>query len=78
MELTLFGSSAAPRPRARPRVLALLCAAAVAGAGACRGGCAQSQGPPPLSVKMVVAKAVPIDDTTDFVATLRSRAPIWR
>jgi RND family efflux transporter MFP subunit len=50
--------------------LALLLAAA---AGGCRRGGGQGQGPPPMPVKMVVAKAVPIDDTTDFVATLRSR-----
>jgi RND family efflux transporter MFP subunit len=73
MELTLFGSNAASRLIARPPAVGLLCAAAVAGAAACRGGSAQNQGPPPMPVKIVVAKAVPIDDTTDFVATLRSR-----
>ena len=39
----------------------------------CHKGGAQGQGPPPMPVKMVVARAVPIDETTDFVATLRSR-----
>jgi RND family efflux transporter MFP subunit len=47
--------------------------AAMALVGGCRRGGGQGQGPPPMPVKMVVAKAVPIDDTTDFVATLRSR-----
>jgi RND family efflux transporter MFP subunit len=40
---------------------------------ACRKGGGQPQGPPPMPVKIVVARAVPIDDTSDFVATLRSR-----
>jgi RND family efflux transporter MFP subunit len=39
----------------------------------CHKGGAQGQGPPPMPVKIVVARAVPIDDTSDFVATLRSR-----
>jgi RND family efflux transporter MFP subunit len=73
MELIPPGTTAAPRPRLRPPALALQCAAALALAVACRGGSAQNQGPPPMPVKMVVAKAMPIDDTTDFVATLRSR-----
>jgi len=47
--------------------------AAMALFGGCRRGGGQGQAPPPMPVKMVVAKAVPIDDTTDFVATLRSR-----
>jgi RND family efflux transporter MFP subunit len=42
-------------------------------AAGCRRGAGQGQGPPPMAVKMVVANAVPIDDTTDYVATLRSR-----
>ena len=39
---------------------------------ACRGG-GQPQGPPPMPVKMETARLVPIDDATDYVATLRSR-----
>jgi len=70
MELIPPGTNAAPRPRP---ALALLCATGIAFGLACRGGGAQNQGPPPMPVKLVVAKAVPIDDTTDFVATLRSR-----
>jgi RND family efflux transporter MFP subunit len=42
-------------------------------ATACRRGAGQGQGPPAMPVKMVVAQAVPIDETTDYVATLRSR-----
>jgi RND family efflux transporter MFP subunit len=41
-------------------------------AGCHRGG-DQGQGPPAMPVKIVVAQAVPIDDTTEYVATLRSR-----
>jgi RND family efflux transporter MFP subunit len=42
-------------------------------AAGCRGGAGQGQGPPAMPVKIEVAKAVPIDDATDYVATLRSR-----
>jgi RND family efflux transporter MFP subunit len=45
---------------------------AIAAVAGCRGAAAPG-GPPPMPVKMVVAKSVPIDDTMDFVATLRSR-----
>jgi RND family efflux transporter MFP subunit len=41
-------------------------------AAGCRGGAAQG-GPPPMPVKIEVARVVPIDDATDYVATLRSR-----
>jgi RND family efflux transporter MFP subunit len=58
-------------PKRLNAALALLTLAVVA--GGCRRSGGQGQGPPPMPVKMVVAKAVPIDDTTDFVATLRSR-----
>ena len=57
-------------PKRLNAALALL-TLSVAAAG-CRGG-GGPQGPPPMPVKMVVASAVPIDDTTDYVATLRSR-----
>jgi len=33
----------------------------------------QPQGPPPIPVKVQVAKAVPVKDTTEYVATLKSR-----
>ena len=42
-------------------------------AAGCRKGGGQGQGPPATPVKIVVAQAVPIDDTTEYVATLRSR-----
>jgi RND family efflux transporter MFP subunit len=42
-------------------------------AAGCRGGAGQGQGPPPMPVKIEVARVVPIDDATDYVATLRSR-----
>ena len=71
MELIPPGTNAVARPLTLPAVG--LCLMAVALGAACRGGSAQNQGPPPMPVKMVVAKAVPIDDTSDFVATLRSR-----
>jgi multidrug efflux pump subunit AcrA (membrane-fusion protein) len=72
MELIPPGTNA----RARLRTLSPahgLCVLAVALAMGCRGGSAQNQGPPPTPVKIVVARAVPIDDTSEFVATLRSR-----
>ena len=72
MDLIPPRSNAERRLRTRPPVYGL-CAMALAFGMACRGGSAQNQGPPPMPVKMVVAKAMPIDDTTDFVATLRSR-----
>jgi RND family efflux transporter MFP subunit len=73
MELIPPGTNAPARPRTRPAAALGLCATALALGTACRGGSAQNQGPPPMPVKVVVARAVPIDDTTDFVATLRSR-----
>jgi len=39
----------------------------------CRGKGQGQGGPPPMPVKIQVARAVPIDDATDYVATLRSR-----
>jgi len=33
----------------------------------------QSQGPPPVPVKIELARAVPLQDTTEYVATLKSR-----
>src|SRR5580765_403254 len=51
-------------------LLAVAAAAALAGL-ACRGG------PPPampaMPVKILVAQSVPVDDTSEYVATLRSR-----
>src|SRR5437773_6001347 len=48
--------------------------AVIALAAGCRGGAGQGQGgPPPMPVKIEVARVVPIDDATDYVATLRSR-----
>jgi RND family efflux transporter MFP subunit len=48
-----------------------LLALAVGGLG-CRGDAA-SQGPPGVPVKIQVARAVSVDDSSDYVATLRSR-----
>ena len=42
------------------------------GVSACRKG-GEAQVPPAMPVKMEVARAVPIDDATEYVATLRSR-----
>jgi RND family efflux transporter MFP subunit len=42
-------------------------------AGCRRGGGPGQGGPPPMAVKIEVARIVPIDDATDYVATLRSR-----
>ena len=42
-------------------------------AAGCRRGGGQGQGPPATPVKIEVARVVPIDDATDYVATLRSR-----
>ena len=39
---------------------------------ACRGE-SQAQGPPPLPVKIEVARSVAVDDSSEYVATLRSR-----
>jgi RND family efflux transporter MFP subunit len=33
----------------------------------------QPQGPPPIPVKIEIAKSVPVSDSTDYVATLKSR-----
>jgi len=33
----------------------------------------QPQGPPPIPVKIEIAKSVPVNDTTEYVATLKSR-----
>jgi len=54
-------------------VLAIpLVALAAAGLG-CRQAPSQGQAPPALPVKVEVARRVPVDDSTDYVATLRSR-----
>jgi RND family efflux transporter MFP subunit len=42
-------------------------------AAGCRRGAGQGDGPPPMPVKIEVARIVPVDDATDYVATLRSR-----
>jgi RND family efflux transporter MFP subunit len=41
-------------------------------APACRGA-QEASGPPPMPVKIQVARAVTVDDTSEYVATLRSR-----
>src|SRR5271169_3234931 len=55
-------------------VLALICATAFA--VACTGHATQSAqagGPPGMPVKVLEAKAVPVSDSSDYVATLKSR-----
>ena len=49
-----------------------LVAVVAVGSLACRGA-QEASGPPPMPVKMQVAQAVTVDDTTEYVATLRSR-----
>jgi RND family efflux transporter MFP subunit len=65
------------RPQKRVTGMALLAALALVGAGmACSGDSAkgqQPQGPPPVPVKLQVATSVAISDTTEYVATLKSR-----
>jgi len=39
----------------------------------CRGGAPQAQDPPALPVKIEVARSVTVDDTSEYVATLKSR-----
>jgi RND family efflux transporter MFP subunit len=48
-----------------------LCTSAIACGPAVKGD--QSQGPPPVPVKIEVARSVPLQDTTEYVATLKSR-----
>jgi len=57
-----------------PAVLAAVSLAVIGLAAGCHKGGGQGQGPPAMPVKIVVARAVPIDDATDYVATLRSRS----
>ncbi len=42
----------------------------------CRGGGAQGQGPGALPVKIEVARSVTVDDSTEYVATLKSRGSV--
>ena len=55
----------------RSRPLAQLLALSLTAAG-CRGG-PQAGGPPPMPVKIRVARPVAVDDSSEYVATLRSR-----
>src|SRR5438477_4772552 len=41
--------------------------------GACHAGGAQPQGPPGMPVKIQVAQSVAVDDSSEYVATLKSR-----
>ena len=65
-----------PSPlRARPPALVLLLGVAAAAAG-CRSNAANGgagQGTPAQPVQVLVARAVPIEDVTEYVATLKSR-----
>jgi RND family efflux transporter MFP subunit len=74
--LSWCGRSQAGRQRlARAAVLASALLPVAVGAG-CSGNTAkgvQAQGPQTIPVKIEVARAVPIHDTTDYVATLKSR-----
>ena len=40
---------------------------------ACRAGSPEGQGPPAMPVKIEVARRVPVDDSTEYVATIKSR-----
>jgi RND family efflux transporter MFP subunit len=51
-------------------LLALALGASVA---ACRGGAPPAQGPGGMPVKIEVARVVPVDDSSEYVATLKSR-----
>jgi len=63
------------RPLRRMAALGLLWAAAMLGVS-CSGGTVkgdQGKGIPAIPVKIAVAQAVPVSDTTEYVATLKSR-----
>ena len=66
-----------PACRGSPLWWSLLASAFLAAAGvACGGGTAKgepAQGPAGVSVKIAVARAVAVSDTTEYVATLKSR-----
>ena len=63
------GPGSAP---ARTRRLALLALLIAPGTG-CARGAAKGAAPPALPVKIEVARSVAVDDTTEYVATLKSR-----
>jgi RND family efflux transporter MFP subunit len=64
--------SAAARHRWRPGLLVLGCAAAAA--AACRNASSGAgQGPPAVAVRIQGARAVPVEDATEYLATLKSR-----
>ena len=52
-------------------ILAASCSGNGAGAGG-RGGAAGGQGFPPTPVKLVDARSTPLEDATEYVATLKS------
>ncbi len=62
--------------RVKPAVELLLCVALSMISGGCSNSAAkgeQPQGPPALPVKIEVARAVPVQETTEYVAMLKSR-----
>ncbi len=63
-----------PRP-GRPRPAAALLAVGLwaSGAGCSRGPAAGAQGPGGIAVKIEVARSVSVDETTEYIATLKSR-----
>jgi len=68
------GSRSAPAVASRTKLLLALFLATLG--TACSGNSvkdAQAQGDPAVPVKILVAQAVPISDTTEYVATLKSR-----
>lgn len=66
--------SAAPRRGRRVRAAALLALGLLGAGGACRGGSARTApAPPGIPVKIEVARSVSVDETTEYVATLKSR-----
>src|SRR2546425_5750711 len=73
----LSGHASAGGPQSLASKALLAAALALAALGvACGGNSAQggqSKDPPPVAVKLEVARAVAVSDTTEYVATLESR-----
>jgi RND family efflux transporter MFP subunit len=61
------------RERLVPMVAAVFLLTASLGCGGNSAKGAQAQSPPPVPVKLEVAKNIPVNDTSEYVATLKSR-----